>query len=401
MRYTLNSPEFLANPQVQLAQMRAEAALVKAKVPLLGEVWLTTSDEAARKVLKDTDHFVRNPKPVTGKGLDASVRWLPRFIKPLLQNMLGVDGADHKRLRGLVDQAFARREIADMTDELTAMSDGLLDGIDSRGPVDILSAYARPMPLLAICALLGIPPSQRDQITRWIGPISGSVNGFRILMAMPGLKRLMAHFRAEFETLRQSPRDGLISDLVAARAEGDQLTDDELLAMVVTLFVAGHETTVHLITMTILNILLRPDARALIQDAPEALPLLIEEVMRHDSPVMLTKPHFVTEDMTFVDVALKKGEMVMPLLLAANRDAARFDAPDTFRPRRQPNAHIGFGHGPHICLGMQLARAEARIAVTQLFQRFPDTVLATPDVPQTYTKRIGIHGLTTLRVLLR
>ena len=401
MRYSLNSSSFLADPTSQLAHMRDDAPLVRAKIPLLGEVWVTTNDQTARSVLKKTDLFVRNPKPITGRGLDASVWWLPKFMKPLLRNMLGADGTDHKRLRGLVDQAFARHQIADMEPELTDIADGLLAGLDTQGPVDILSSYARPLPLMAICRLLGIDPADRARIAHWIAPISGPVNGMTLLLALPSLRRLMQYFRDAFAAQRISPRPGLISELVAAEAAGDKLDDDELLAMVFTLFVAGHETTVHLITMTILSILTRPDARAAVRDTPDALPLLIEEVMRHDSPVMLTKPHFVARNVAFEGVQLRRGDTVMPLLIAANRDPDRFDAADTFQPRRQPNAHIGFGHGPHVCLGMQLARAEARIAITQLFTRFPDTVLAVPDSSPSYTTRTGIHGLTDLRVLLR
>jgi cytochrome P450 PksS len=401
MGYSISTSEFLTNPATQLAQMRDDAALVRTKIPLLGHVWITTTDAAARSVLKKTDLFVRDPKPVTGRGLDSTVWWLPTFMKPLLRNMLGVDGQDHKRLRGLVDQAFARHQVADMTPELTQISNGLLDGIDTRGPVDILSAYARPLPLMAICALLGIPAADRDRVAGWIAPISGPVNALTMLCALPGLRRLMTYFRADFAICRKTPRPGLISELVMARAAGDQLDDDELLAMVVTLFVAGHETTVHLITMTILAMITRPDARSVLHNTPEALPLLIEEVMRHDSPVMLAKPHFVTRNVAFEGVQLRKGDKVMPLLIGANRDPSRFTDPDDFQPKRQPNPHIGFGHGPHVCLGMQLARAEARIAITQLFARFPDTILGRPECPPSYTTRTGIHGLTDLRVLLR
>lgn len=401
MTYSLSDPSFLDDPSMQLNSMRSDAALVRTKIPLFGPVWITTTDDAARKVLKRTDLFLRNPKPITGRGLDASVRWLPPFLKPMLRNMLGADGADHKRLRGLVDQAFARREITAMEEELTNIADDLLDGLKTQGPVDILSNYARPLPLLAICALLGIKDADRDQVARWIAPISGPVSPARMMMALPGLHRLTRYFRKEFDCVRAAPVEGLISDLVQVEAAGDTLDDDELLAMVVTLFVAGHETTVHLITMTILNILLRPDARNVVLKKPDALPLLIEEVMRHDSPVMMTKPHFTVEDMIFEGVALKKGEPVLPLLIGANRDAVRFDNPDQFEAQRKPNPHIGFGHGPHVCLGMQLARAEARIAITQLFKRYPDTVLAIPGSSPSYTTRTGIHGLTDLRVLLR
>jgi len=193
----------------------------------------------------------------------------------------------------------------------------------------------------------------------------------------------------------------LIRDLVEAEDAGDTLTDDELLAMVFTLFVAGHETTVHLIGNSLYGLLSNPDTRAVLADDPANVAIMVEEFMRHTSPVMMTKPHFVTADTTFDGVALNQGDMVAALLIGANHDPARHDNPTEFRPLRRPNAHIGFGHGPHVCLGMQLARAEAQVAITQLFTRFPNVRLADENSPVRYIKRTGLHGLHQLNVVLK
>ena len=391
MTYDLTSLAFLRDPAPMLVQMRDDAPVIRAKIPFIGKTWFTTSDAAARIVLKDPARFVRDPKPITGKSLAQRFWFFPRFMQPLFGNMLGKDGADHKRLRGLVDQAFARTNIDDLRPELAQMADGLLDKIDPSKPVDIINAYARPLPLMAICALLGLPDADRDRVAAMISPLSGPVNKWSVIKAFPGLYRTMRYFRADFANVRANPRAGLIADLVAAEDTGDSLSEDELLAMVVTLFIAGHETTVHLIAMTLLSLTTRPSARAALETKPETLPLLIEEVMRFSSPVMMTKPHFVTQDTQIEGTALKKGDQIMALLIAANHDPARFDTPETFIADRRPNAHLGFGHGPHVCLGMQLARTEAQIAITQLFAKYPDLRLSNENDPPQYLQRIGIH----------
>ena len=361
---------------------------------------MTTTDAAARKLLKSPDLFARDPSKGTGKTLAQKYWFFPPFMRPLFQNMLAFDGAEHARLRGLVDQAFNKTSTEDMRPQMAAIADGLLDRIDPSQPVDVLPTFTRPFPLMVICELLGIPADERDKVAGWIAPLSGPTSAWNALKGFPGLWRVMRHFRKDFERVRRDPRPGLITDLVQAEDSGDMLSDDELLAMVVTLFIAGHETTVHLITMGLYGILSSPETRAAMLARPDELPLLVEEFMRFYSPVMMTKPHFVQNDMMFDDVPLKKGDQIAALLIAANHDGARFDSPEALIPNRRPNAHLGFGHGPHVCLGMQLARAEAQVALTQFFARFPNARLGAPDAPPDYSTRIGIHGLRSLRVLL-
>ncbi|MEJ6402591.1 cytochrome P450 [Yoonia sp. 2307UL14-13] len=400
MAYDLSDPEFLADPMPTLDRMRSEGALVQVKLPFIGKTWMTTTDAAARAVLKTPDIFIRNPYATSGKTLAQKFWYFPPFMKPLFQNMLGYDGDAHKRLRGLVDKAFNRVAIDDMRPGIAAIADGLLDRIDTSQSVDIIANYTRPLPLMAICELLGVPPSERDKVAGWIAPLSGPTTTWAMLRGFPGLWRIMRYFRADFERVRATPRAGLITDLVAVEDNGDRLSDDELLAMVVTLFIAGHETTVHLITMGIYGLLTHREERAALRERPNEVPLLVEEFMRFYSPVMMTKPLFTQKDTVVEGVPLKKGDQVAALLIAANHDSARFQTPETLVPDRRPNAHLGFGHGPHVCLGMQLARAEAQVAITRLLDRFPDVALARPDAPPEYTRRTGIRGLKQLKLRL-
>lgn len=401
MVYDITDPEFLQNPKPVLAQMRADGPFAEIRLPLLGKLWVATTDASARHVLKSADIFVRDSSAAGGKPMHKRFWWLPPFMKPLLMNMLAFDGDAHKRLRGLVEKAFARTEIEQMRPRLVTIADQLLDSLKPSEPVDIQALYARPLPLMAICELLGIPQADQQRIAAWIAPISGPTSSWTMLRSMPGFYRTLRHFRRDFDVVRKTPRPGLITALVEAEIAGDKLSDDELLAMVVTLFIAGHETTVHLITNAIYGLMSDPDAMAAMKSRAADLPLLLEEFMRSTSPVMMTKPHFVTRETTYEGHTLKRGDMVAALLIGANHDPARFEAPEDFRPQRRPNPHLGFGHGPHVCLGMQLARAEAQVALEQLFTRFPDIRLAAPKAPPNWTRRSGIHGLSRLDVLLK
>ena len=400
MAYDLSGSAFLKDPSPYLAQMRAEGPLVQIKLPIIGQCWMTTTDAAARALLKQPDLFGRDPTVGTGKSMAQKYWFLPRFMQPLFENMLAYDGPAHDRLRGLVEQAFKKTAIDDMRPGISSIADHLLDQICSNQPVEIIDAYTRALPLMVVCELLGIPDNERDKVAGWIAPLSGPTNALGILRGLPGLWRVMRYFRQDFDRVRVSPRRGLITDLVQAEDAGDRLSDDELLAMVVTLFIAGHETTVHLITMGIYAILSDQPTRDAMHARPDELSLLVEEFMRFYSPVMMTKPHFVRQDTIFEGVPLTKGDQVAALLIAANHDGARFEQPDAFIPDRRPNAHLGFGHGPHVCLGMQLARAEAQVALSRLFARFPQARLANPDAPPQYSRRIGIHGLQRLDLRL-
>lgn len=394
MAWNLTSPAFLADPGPALAAMRAEGPLAELRVPLVGRVRVTTTDAAARALLKDP-RFLRDPHAPTGRSMRQVLWFLPRFLSPLLSNLLLTDGEDHRRLRSLVDRAFARAAIDDLAPEIARMADGLLDRIDPARPVDLRAAYARPLPLLAIGALLGVPEGDRARVARWIVPLS-EPGLLAVPRALPGLRRVLRHFREDLGTVRRTGRPGLIRELVRAEDEGGRLSEEEVLSMVVLLFLAGHETTVHLIADALGSLLADPALRGELLADPARLPLAVEEMLRFHSPVMMTKMMFAREDLTFEGVPLRKGERVAAFLLAANHDPARVEAPGELRPGRRPNAHLAFGFGPHACLGMQLARAEARVAIARFLDRFPRAALAEPPA---YARRFGIRGYGRLMVL--
>lgn len=400
MPFDIREPAFLRDPAPHLAKARAAGPVTETRLPVLGPLKLTTTYETARRLMKDQEHFGREPGRA---GLPDKARyrwWMPRFMRPLMENMVVRDDPDHKRLRGLIDQAFARTSIDALRPAITTIADDLLDHLDPSQPVEIVEDFTRKLPLLVICDLLGLDRADRPRLTGWLGPLSGKTNLATLLRALPGLNRSLKFFEAEFARAAQSPREGLISALVDVEADGDRLTHDELLAMVFTLFVAGHETTVHLLTHGLVTLLAQPgDARAAMTD-PEAAPLVVEEMMRHVSPVMIGKPYYVLRDNDVLGTPLRRGEQVAPFLIAGNYDPERFETPEVFIPDRRPNAHLGFGTGIHVCIGMQLARMEAQVAFSRLFDRFPDLALADPTPERHRSKRVGLRGFDKLYLQL-
>lgn len=397
MSIKLNDPDFLRNPAPFLAQLQASGPLVRIKVPIIGTCWATTTDAAARSLLKDSARFLRNPASAGGRDLARLYWFLPRFMRPLMRNMLTSDGQAHARLRGAVEAGFSRAQIETLRPEITELARTLLDGLDPSAPIDITARYARPLPLLAICALLGIRPALRAQLTRAIAPISGPTGIATLLRALPGLYQSIRLLRAEIAAIRSAPRAGLLSALIHGKSD---LSDDELLSMAFLLFVAGHETTQHLISDAIYDLSTQDARRArFCSSGRDQTALAVEEYLRFFSPVMMTKPLYVAQDTSFEGQPLKTGDQILALLISANHDEARFDAPEHCKLDRRPNAHLAFGFGPHVCLGMHLARIETQIALTELFSRYPDLAPASA-APPVYARRFGLRGIPALRVTL-
>ncbi|MEL6585536.1 MAG: cytochrome P450 [Pseudomonadota bacterium] len=393
----LRDEDFLTNPGPHLARMRAEGPLAHVRLPLIGPSWLTTTDAATRALLKDAERFDRDPKTSTGKSMVQTYWWLPRRVQPLMEGLILKDGAEHRRLRGLVSQAFARSNMEALRPAIASRADALLDKIDPTAPVDLVPAFTKQLPFEVICDLMGFAAADMPYLKRALAPLSGAGSAIGIMWSLSRLGGLLRFMRRAFETARQSPRPGLLTELVHARDGTDQLSDDELLAMVMILFIAGHETTVHLLNDCLLTLIDRPEMRGSILANRDAMALFIEEAMRHWTPVMLTKFHFARQDIEFMGVPLSKGTRVGAFLLAANHDPARISDPG-FRADRRPNPHLGFGHGPHVCLGMQLARIEASVALERLLLRFPDVCLQ--GSPPRWLRRVGLRGPESLTVHL-
>lgn len=393
----ITSRAFKADPFPFYSRMRQEQPVCRVRWSGRREVWLVTRYDDATALLKDR-RFVKDPRNVAGRS--AQQPWMPGFLRPLQLNMLDQDEPAHRRLRQLVQKAFTPRRVEGMRQSIETIAADLLATVGERREVDLVRAYARPLPLRVISDLLGVPWEDRDRFHRWTRVILRPPTPPNMVRALPSIAAFMRYLKRLFARRRSEPGDDLISALLAAEAEGDRLGEDELLAMVFLLLVAGHETTVNLIASGTLALLEHPDQLELLRREPELISSAVEELLRFVSPVDTSTERYAREDLGFGGAAIGRGEMVLAALASANRDPSRFEAPDALDLRRQPNHHLAFGDGPHFCLGASLARLEAQIALALLVRELPGLRLAVAPARLRWRPTPMVRGLETLPVLL-
>ncbi|MDF1751394.1 MAG: cytochrome P450 [Verrucomicrobiales bacterium] len=396
----LTSQGFKNDPIPVIRGSQKAGSLIRTKLPLIGKCYLTTTHAATTDLLKGKDRFAMQPKNAGKRDLTWWFNFLPQSMRRLSKNMLTSDEPDHRRLRSLVDQAFHRQSLADLRSRVEELCDAYLDRLESanQDPVDFVSTVARPFPLTVICEMLGIPEKDRPQLMGVFEGMLKSNNLFELIRLLPKFKELTNYFEGLFETVRANPGPGLISALVHAEEDGDQLDKDELMTMVYLLFVAGHETTVHLLSGGLWALEKFPEERERLRKAPAIIETGIDELLRFVSPVMITKPRFAKQDMEFHGTQVRRGEMIIGFLAAANFDEAVFEDPEELNLSRKPNPHTSFGGGIHFCLGFQLARMEGQILFTKLLERYPDVHLAIDPDDVLWYKRFGLRGLSELPV---
>jgi cytochrome P450 len=399
--FDIVAPAFHSDPFPTLDRMRAEGPVVRTRVPVLGRMWFAVTYDACATLLKDHESFARDPANA-GSGTQARImQFLPRTIGLLAVNMIGKDDPEHRRLRGLVDQAFQRRTIEAMKPMIGDVADRLLDKLSGKTQADLMSEFCRDLPLSVICAMLGLPEHHHDQFKKWLGGLTNTADIFAVIRAIPGVIRTIRYLRHASRLGGGALSDGLIVALRDAEADGQTLSEDELVSMIFLLFGAGQETTTHLIAGGLFALLSHENELRRLQGDPRLMPTCVEECLRYVSPVQMTKPRFATRDMTWMGKQLRRGQMVAAFLAAANCDPAKFeDEPHRFDIGRHPNPHLSFGTGVHFCLGFQLARAEAAVAFERVFARFPEMRLSVEPWSIEWRRRLGIRALKGLPVRL-
>lgn len=400
-------PSFKADLYPQLASLRESAPVHRVRMGRQ-QAWLVMRYDDVERLLRDDRMLkdrsaLRSGGPGEDGGLgDRLAGWLAGPLKPLLRNMLDTDEPDHRRLRGLVQKAFTPRRVQEMEDRIRELAEHFMGEMNgaAAGPVDLIAGYALPLPATVIAELLGVPVEDRHRFHRWTRAIvSVESAGIRMVRALPSVVAFVAYLRELIAERRRDPRDDLVGALVRAEEAGDRLTEDELVAMLFLLLVAGHETTVNLIGNGTLALLDHPAALEALRADPALVADAVEEMLRYDGPLLTATERWASERMELGGATIEKGDLLLAGLASANRDPRKFEAPDRFDIRRRPNPHLSFGKGVHFCLGAPLARLEGRIAFETLLN-CPRLELAVPRAELRRRRGPVLSGLESLPVLL-
>src|SRR6266851_5022048 len=368
-RVDFTSQVYFRDPAAGIERLRTIGPLVEVKFPIIGKVWITTTYELAARVLKDSETFTLRKE---GGGLAGLRWWMPAFVSALANNMLTMDEPDHTRLRGIVDEAFRRRAVLDMEAHIRAIADDLASQLFADGsPADLVERYARMLPLSVICELLGLPPSDRPKFIAWANTVARLTSVIGFLRMIRGLSQMKRYLEERLRFAREHGGDGLIAELVRVEMEGGRISTNEMVSMVFLLLGAGSETTTHLISGSIYELLKNPALRDWLEEDWSRANLAVEELLRFVSPVQFTKPRFVRKATELGSVRVKKGDRIMAMVAAGNMDPQAHEHPERLDLQRRPNRHISFGTGIHFCLGHQLARIEGMCALQALFARWP------------------------------
>ncbi|WP_433309743.1 cytochrome P450 family protein [Micromonospora sp. CA-269861] len=373
------------------ARLAALGPVHRVTLPSGGPAWLVVGYDEVRRCLADTRLEGRTGAVADRRGLSE------RFRLGMNNHMLNREPPDHTRLRRLISAAFTRRRMEDMRPRIERIADDLLDAMAGADEVDLVAAYALPLPIRVLGGLLGIPESEDAAFHRWTTTLTASALSLAELEAAAG--EMLDYTQGLLRDKRRAPGDDLLSALASVRDGGDRLTEDELTSMVFLLLIAGHETTVNLIGNAMLALLTdRPQLERLRTD-PDLVPDAVEEVLRYESPVQVAARR-ARQPVAVGGATIPAGAVVLVSLLAANRDPERFAEPATLRIDRPQSAHVAFGHGLHHCIGAPLARLDATIAIRALVRRYPHLRLAAPAESLVWRASVVMHGLDALPVRL-
>jgi cytochrome P450 len=313
------------------------------------------------------------------------------------------DPPEHTKMRGLVSKAFTPRMVDGLRPRIEAMVDELLDAACDRGDIDVVRDFAYPLPIGVICEMLGIPAGDRNRFSEWSAVLARGLDP-EFLQPEGSMEERFAVIGAFSEYFfqlvaerRRAPGDDLLSKLALAEEAGDALTEGQMLSTAILLLVAGHETTVNLISGGVLALIHHPDQLARWRQDPSITPHAVEELLRFVSPVQLTG-RALLEDIELPAATLPKGHYVLAVIASGNRDPEAFTAPDALDLSRAENRHLGFGFGVHHCLGAPLARLETAIALPRLLRRTRSLELLTDQT--TYRDNVVLRGLADLPVHL-
>lgn len=390
----LLEPEVLANPYPLYRKLRSEDPVHWDRFL---HTWVVTRYPDVLNVLHSfSADRTPSPEHLTAMGLSG----MNAIAKVMVKQMLFMDAPAHTRLRGLASVAFTPQKVRVLKGHIQQIADNLLDRVQARGQMDMIADFAAPLPAIVTAEMLGVPTEDHSDLKRWSADFAEMLGNFqhnpdRIPRVLESTNNLTNYFRDAIAKMRDHPREGLIHSFMTAELEGDRLSEEEIIANCVVTMVGGQETTTNLIGNGLLTLMRNPEQLARLRDDPALVPSAVEELLRYESPSQHTG-RIAREDVEMGGKQIRKGQAVMAIMAAANRDPERFPQPDELILDRADNKHLAFGWSSHFCFGAPLARMEGQIAFETILRRLPN--LEVVPGPLTWRTNSGLRGLTALPV---
>jgi cytochrome P450 len=392
--YHLLDPEVLADPYPLYEQLRTEDPVHWD--PYL-HAWVVTRYADVVEVLhRFSAERTHTPEKLAVLGMEQ----LAPIAQVMVRQMLFLDPPQHSRVRGLAAVAFTPRRVERLRRHIEEIADSLLDRVDSRGEMDVMEELANPLPAIVTAEMLGVPTEDHRLLKGWSQDFAEMLGNFqhnpgRAAKVAVSLGEMTAYFQEAVRSQVTHPTEGLVNALTVAEVDGDRLTEDEVVANVIVTLVGGQETTTNLIGNGLLALLRHPEQMERLRNDPALVPSAVEELLRYESPSQHTA-RLARDDVQLGGRSIKRGQAVMAVMGAANRDPERFPDPDRLDLARADNRHLAFGWAAHFCFGAPLARIEGQIAFSALLRRLPNLRLR-PE-PVTWRSNLGLRGLTALPV---
>jgi cytochrome P450 len=392
--YQLLDPAVLADPYPLYRRLRTESPVYWD--PYL-HAWVVTRYADVVTVLH---HFSANRTPTPEQFAALGLAELGPVSQMMVKQMLFMDAPDHTRLRSLASTAFTPARVEVLRSHIQSIVTSLLNPLLAAGRMDLIADLAAPLPAIVTAEMLGVPTSDSDQLKSWSADFAEVLGNFqhnpdRASRTLKCVQEMRLYFREAMERLRKEPREGLIYSLMTAEIDGDRLTEEEIIANSIVTMVGGQETTTNLIGNGVLALLRHPDQLERLRNDLSLIPSAVEELLRYESPSQHTA-RIAPQDTEMGGHRIKKGQAVIAVMGAANRDPERFPDPDRLDIARTDNRHLAFGWASHFCFGAPLARIEGQIALEAIVRRLPD--LALELRPLTWRDNLGLRGLTALPV---
>jgi cytochrome P450 len=384
------APVSPADPAPEVFAQLRSCPVAQGELPDGSTAWLVGGYQQVRQVFTD-QRFSRARAVASGRSLQG-------IELSAADSILGMDPPEHTRLRKLVASAFTVRRVEALRPRVAALVDELIGALTARPqPADLMTSFSLPLPVRVICELLGVPTADMDKFRTWSATLvtDWEQDSGEILTA---LAETYEYFAQLITIKRTRSGDDLISALIAACDCGDRLSEEELTNLACTILVAGYETTAHHISLSLLALLDHPAELARLRADPGLIPCAVEELVRYVRIGVIPLARVTTEDVELGDVTIPAGEVVLPIIQAANRDPSVFSEPDRLDVSRALASHLGFGSGAHHCLGAQLARVELQEALRGLVTRLPGLVLAVPSAALRFKPGMAIYNLRALPV---